>query len=97
MSFRSVFIALVIGFGLIVGGFLINRQRPAGETSQGSADMVRATGKCAECHTTQHYSIVHEYELSAHAAKGVSCLECHQPAAEPGQRRAPRLHDRQDA
>jgi len=24
---------------------------------------------------------VHEYELSAHAAKGVSCLECHQPTA----------------
>src|SRR5262249_16407987 len=41
--------------------------------------MVRATGKCAECHTEQHYSIVHEYEMSAHAAKGVSCLECHQP------------------
>jgi nitrate/TMAO reductase-like tetraheme cytochrome c subunit len=80
MSFRSVFIALVIGFGLVLAGFLINRQRPASETSQGSAAMVRATGKCAECHTEQQYSIVHEYELSAHAAKGISCLECHQPA-----------------
>jgi hypothetical protein len=80
MSFRSVFIALVIGFGLVLAGFLINRQRPASDTSQGSAAMVRATGKCAECHTEQHYSIVHEYELSAHAAKGINCLECHQPA-----------------
>lgn len=80
MSFRSVFIALVIGFGLVLAGFLINRQRPAGDTSQGSAAMVRATGKCAECHTEQHYAIVHEYELSAHAAKGINCLECHQPA-----------------
>jgi hypothetical protein len=80
MSFRSVFIALVIGFGLVLAGFLINRQRPASETSQGSAAMVRATGKCAECHTEQHYAIVHEYELSAHAAKGINCLECHQPA-----------------
>jgi hypothetical protein len=79
MSFRSIFIALVIGFGLVLAGFLVNRQRPAGETSQASADLVRATGKCAECHATRHYSIVHEYELSAHAAKGVNCLECHQP------------------
>jgi hypothetical protein len=80
MSFRSVFIALVIGFGLVLAGFLINRVRPASETAQGSAAMVRATGKCAECHTEQQYSIVHEYELSAHAAKGINCLECHQPA-----------------
>src|SRR5687768_6723779 len=80
MSFRSIFIALVIGFGLVLAGFLVNRQRPAVETSQATAAMVRATGKCAECHTTRHYSIVHEYELSAHAVKGVSCLECHQPA-----------------
>jgi hypothetical protein len=80
MSFRSVFIALVIGFGLVLAGFLINRQRPASDTSQGSAAMVRATGKCAECHTDQHYAIVHEYELSAHAARGINCLECHQPA-----------------
>src|SRR6476469_1617573 len=80
MPFRSVFIALVIGFGLVLCGFLVNRHRPATDTSQASAEMVRATGKCAECHATQHYSIVHEYELSAHAAKGISCLECHQPA-----------------
>src|SRR5262245_10497009 len=79
MSFRSVFIALVIGFSMIVAGFLVNRQRQVDETSQGSATMVLATGKCAECHTTQHYSIVHEYELSAHAAKSITCLECHQP------------------
>jgi hypothetical protein len=84
MSFRSVFIALVIAFGLVLAGFLIHRQRPASETSQGSAALVRATGKCAECHTEQHYSIVHEYELSAHAAKGVNCLECHQPAPNQG-------------
>jgi hypothetical protein len=81
MSFRSVSIALVIGFGLVLAGFLINRQRPVSETSQGSAAMVRATGKCAECHTEQHYAIVHEYELSAHAAKNINCLECHQPTA----------------
>jgi hypothetical protein len=80
MSFRSVFIALVVGFGLVLAGFLINRQRPRVETDQPSASFVRATGRCAECHTRQQHSIVHEYEMSAHARKGVSCLECHQPA-----------------
>jgi hypothetical protein len=84
MSFRSVFIALVIGFGLVLAGFLVNRQRPATDTGQASADLIRASGKCAECHATQHYSIVHEYELSVHAAKGINCLECHQPAPNQG-------------
>jgi hydroxylamine dehydrogenase len=80
MSFRSVFIALVIGFGLVLAGFLINRQRPGVETDQPNAAHVRATGKCAECHSQQHHSIVHEYELSAHAREGINCLDCHQPA-----------------
>ena len=50
MTFRSVFIAVVIAFALILGAFLINRARPTGETEQPSAALVRATGKCAECH-----------------------------------------------
>lgn len=81
MSFRSVFIALVVGFGLVLAGYLINRQRPQIEVDQPSAAFVRASGKCAECHTHQQHSIVHEYELSAHARKGITCLDCHQPAA----------------
>jgi hydroxylamine dehydrogenase len=81
MSFRSVFIALVIGFGLVLAGFLINRQRPPLETDQPNEAFVKATGKCAECHSRQHYSVVHEYELSVHARKGVNCLDCHQQVA----------------
>lgn len=65
MSFRSVFVALVIGFGLVLAGFLVNAQRPRVETGQPGADFVRGSGKCAECHTRQQHSIVHEYELSA--------------------------------
>jgi hydroxylamine dehydrogenase len=79
MSFRSVFIAVVIGFGLTLGGFMINRQRPSAETD-GNAAFTRATGRCAECHAQQHYSVVHEYEMSVHAQKNVTCLDCHQPA-----------------
>jgi nitrate/TMAO reductase-like tetraheme cytochrome c subunit len=80
MSFRPVFIAVVVAFGLIVGAFLVNRARPRVETDQPSAAFVRASGKCAECHSQQQYSVVHEYELSRHAQKGVNCLDCHQPA-----------------
>jgi hydroxylamine dehydrogenase len=50
MSFRSVFIALVVGFGLVIAGFLVNRARPRVETDQPGADFIRASGKCAECH-----------------------------------------------
>ena len=85
MSFRAVFIALVVGFGLVLGGFLINSRRPGVETNQPGPTYVRATGKCAECHTRQQHSIVHEYELSVHARQGVSCLDCHQPAAKQAQ------------
>ena len=80
MSFRSVFLAIVISFALILTAFLLNRARPAVETEQPSADLVRATGKCAECHARTQYAVVHEYEMSLHAKKGVNCLDCHQPA-----------------
>jgi len=81
MSFRPVFIAVVLGFALVVAAFLVNRQRPKTETEQPNAALVRATGKCAECHYNQNYSVVHEYELSVHARKNVTCLDCHEPAA----------------
>ena len=81
MSFRAVFIAAVIAFAMIVGAFLINRARPKVETDQPSPELVRASGKCAECHARIQYSVVHEYEMSVHAQKGVNCLDCHQPAA----------------
>jgi nitrate/TMAO reductase-like tetraheme cytochrome c subunit len=81
MSFRSVFIAVTVAFALILGAFLINRARPKVETAQPTAAFVRATGKCAECHAHLQYSVVHEYEMSVHARKGVTCLDCHQPAA----------------
>src|SRR5581483_8312999 len=83
--FRSVFIAITISFALILGAFLINRARPPVETAQPTADFVRASGKCAECHARLQYSVVHEYEMSAHAKKGVNCLDCHQPG--PGQKK----------
>ncbi len=81
MSFRSVFLAVLVAFALILAAFLINRARPKSESEQPTADLVRATGKCAECHSRTQYAVVHEYEMSCHAKKGVNCLDCHQPAA----------------
>jgi len=79
MSFRSVFIGVTIAFALILAAFLINRHRPPAETNQPTAAFVRASGKCAECHARLQYAVVHEYEMSAHATKGVNCLDWHQP------------------
>jgi hydroxylamine dehydrogenase len=80
MAFRSVFIALVIGTALLVAAFMINWYRPRGVTDQPSPALVRASGKCAECHANMQFSVVHEYEMSAHARSNVNCLQCHQPA-----------------
>jgi nitrate/TMAO reductase-like tetraheme cytochrome c subunit len=81
MSFRGVFIAVVLGTALVVAAFMLNAYRPRIVTEQPTAALIRASGKCAECHTNQQFSVVHEYELSAHARNRINCLECHQPAA----------------
>lgn len=80
MSFRSLFTALVIAGSLIVAAVAINSRRPSAVVDQPSADLVRASGKCAECHINQQYAIVHEYEMSVHAEKHVNCLDCHRGA-----------------
>ncbi|HEX7653580.1 MAG TPA: multiheme c-type cytochrome [Verrucomicrobiae bacterium] len=83
MNFRTIFVALILATGLIVGAYIVNARRPQVEVAQPKADFVMASGKCAECHRNNQYSIVHEFELSKHAQKGVTCLDCHQ--VQPGQ------------
>lgn len=80
MNFRAVFIAITIATALILSAYLINSRRPKQVVEQPSADFVRASGKCAECHINTQYSIVHEFEMSTHAKRGVNCLDCHQVA-----------------
>jgi hydroxylamine dehydrogenase len=58
VSFRSVFIAIVIETALLVAAFVVNWFRPRGVTEQPSAALVRASGKCAECHANLQYSVV---------------------------------------
>src|SRR5512135_1705866 len=83
MSFKSVFIAVFVGTAAIVAALVINAKRPHVETSQPTGALVAATGKCAECHLHETSAVVHQYERSRHAQKGVNCLDCHRPA--PGQ------------
>ena len=78
VQFRSVFIAVFIGTSLLLAAVLVNRARPAVETAHPSADFVRATGRCASCHAEETGAIVHQFERSTHAERGVTCLDCHQ-------------------
>lgn len=79
MSFRWVFIAIFLGTALVVAALIINARRPRRETGQPSAALVEATGKCAECHRRETSAILHEFERSKHAERGVNCLDCHHP------------------
>ncbi|MFY0581216.1 multiheme c-type cytochrome [Cystobacter fuscus] len=79
VSFKSVFIAVLLGTAIIVAALLVNSRRPSVETAQPSADLVRATGKCAECHARETSAVVHQFERSRHAERGVNCLDCHKP------------------
>lgn len=77
MKFANVFMSIVIGSALIAAAMIVNSFRPTVVTQQPTPAFVRATGKCAECHSKTQYSIVHEFELSVHASKNVTCLDCH--------------------
>jgi formate-dependent nitrite reductase cytochrome c552 subunit len=81
-SFRSVFIAVVVATGLVLAAVLVNRERPAEEVQEPTADLVKATGKCASCHRRETAAIVEEFERSHHAEEGVNCLDCHRPTPE---------------
>lgn len=80
-QFKWVFVAVFLGTALVLAALLVNARRPSLERSQPAAAFVEATGKCAECHRRETSTIVHQFESSKHAAKGVTCLDCHRPAA----------------
>ncbi|HNO80152.1 MAG TPA: multiheme c-type cytochrome [Phycisphaerae bacterium] len=77
MTFKAVFVSIFIGTSLIVAALIINAKRPAGETLGPTPDFVRASGKCAECHSHETSAVVHQFERSKHASSNVNCLDCH--------------------
>lgn len=80
MSFRGLFIAVMLSTAMIVSAFMIQAQRPRLEVARQTAELVRATGRCADCHRKETSAVIHEYEMSLHSQKGVNCLDCHQPS-----------------
>ena len=72
-----MFLAVLGAGALIVAAFVVNSRRPQVEVDRPTAAMVRATGRCAGCHLEETAAIVHEYERSEHATRGVTCLDCH--------------------
>ena len=78
-SFLALFIAVFIGTALIIAAIVLHKARPSEEVRQPSAQMIKATGKCATCHRQETSAVVHQFEMSEHAELGVTCLDCHQP------------------
>jgi len=77
MNFKNIFISIVFATAMVVAAFLIHRARPSVELDQPGPEYVRATGKCAECHSHETSAIIHQYSTSKHAQQNVSCFECH--------------------
>ncbi len=79
MSFRGLFIAVLLSTAMIVSAFVLQSRRPRMEVDRPTADLVKAAGKCADCHRKETSAVIHEFEMSRHAQVGVTCLDCHQP------------------
>ena len=79
MPFRSVFIAVAISGALLMAALLINQARPESEVRQPLPELVRATGRCAQCHREETAAVVHQFERSEHSRANVTCYDCHQP------------------
>ena len=50
MPFRSVFLSVTIGGALLLAALLINQARPGPEVRPPLPELVRASGRCAQCH-----------------------------------------------
>ena len=95
MSFKSIFIAVVLGTALIVAAVIFNAGRPEHETEQPKAEFVRATGKCATCHRRETAAIVHQFEGSRHAKKGRQLPGLPSGVGRAGIQSAQRIYHRQ--
>ncbi|MCG8619736.1 MAG: ammonia-forming cytochrome c nitrite reductase subunit c552 [Desulfobacterales bacterium] len=79
MTFRYVFVAVLISAALVISAFMINQYRPAVETAQPTANFIKASGKCADCHRNETGAVVHQFDRSMHNRAGINCLDCHKP------------------
>ena len=83
MVVNRIAIAAVAGMVVLVGaGLFIHQRRPKADLARGTAEAVKGTGVCIECHRTQTAGIVHQWQDSRHALKGITCFDCHKPLDE---------------
>lgn len=78
MSFRSVFVAVTISSVLLLSAILVHRARHRADADQPLPELVRATGRCAQCHREETPAIVHQFERSEHSRANITCYDCHQ-------------------
>ncbi len=77
MTFRHIFVSIILATAMVVAAFMVHSVRPDLETAQPGPEYIRATGKCAECHRRETSAIVHQFSMSKHAQQNVTCYDCH--------------------
>ncbi len=77
MTFRHIFVSIILATAMVVAAFVVHSVRPDLETEQPGPEYIRATGKCAECHRRETSAIVHQFSMSKHAQQNVTCYDCH--------------------
>lgn len=77
MSVKTIFISIFFAAILLTVVVVFHVNRPEVDKNQPSREFVLATGKCATCHRRETAAVVHQFQRSAHAENGVSCLDCH--------------------
>lgn len=83
IRFRDLVAVVGVAGVLVAGAVLLHSARPGIRGK--SAEQVRASGECANCHRQETGAVVAQFETSAHAAAGITCLDCHR--VHPGQER----------
>ena len=90
VQFRSVIISVVIGTALIVAALVLNSARPEVQTAQPGPEYIRATGKCAQCHSHKYDPIPQRdyYRLTAIFKGGYDEHDWLKPTIVKGQAKA---------
>ena len=79
MRNRVAIVAILGTIVLVAGAIFVHSRRPRGEMKRPTAEAVKGTGKCIECHREQTAGIVRQWQDSRHAEAGITCFDCHKP------------------
>ncbi len=79
MRNRVAVISVTSAVVAVGAAVFIQSRRPRGEVKRATAEEVKGTGKCVECHREQTAGIVRQWQDSRHAQAGITCFDCHKP------------------